>query len=91
MPQRRKRLTEKLNELDQHIEEGAPLDSEVDEPLQQAIGELRQAADASPDKEPDHEALGETLGDLAMSLEVSHPRITEMLNHLSEILAGVGI
>jgi hypothetical protein len=88
--ERRKRITEKLNELHEQIQSGEPIDSGLEEPLHQAIGEVKQAVD--PDAEdPDHSVLSDTLGDLALNLEVSHPKLTEILNHISELLAGAGI
>ena len=90
MPERRKRLTDKLSEFDDHLGAGDPLDAELEEPLQEAIGSVRQALEASGDSE-DHEDLTDALSDLALKLEVSHPKLTELLNHISEILAGAGI
>ena len=90
MPERKKQLTAKLDELDEHIESSNPIDATVDAPLQQVLGNLRVAVD---DEESDVEKLGivDELGDIALSLEVSHPKLTEILNHISELLAGAGL
>lgn len=90
MAERRKRITEKLNELHEHLDSGEPIDSEIEEPLQQAIGDVKQAVETSVD-DSDHRVLTETLGDLALNLEVSHPKLTEILNRISDLLAGAGI
>lgn len=90
MAERRKRLTEKLSEVDEHLESGEPVNTELEAPLQAALGNVRQAIETPSDDE-DHGELTEVLGDLALSLEVSHPKLTELLNHISELLAGAGI
>lgn len=91
MTERRKRLTEKLQELDEHIASGEPVDETLAQPLDQAIGSVRQVIAAPEDSDEDEGALSEILGDIALKLEVTHPRLTQALNSLSEILAGAGI
>jgi rRNA maturation endonuclease Nob1 len=91
MAERRKRITEKLSELHSHIKSGDPIASEIHDPLHEAIGKVEEAVDEDADADADHSNLTETLGDLALNLEVSHPRITDVLNHISELLAGAGI
>lgn len=90
MPERKKRLTEKLAELDQHIAGEAALHDELKEPLDSAIVNLRQMVQEDRPEE-EHQELSEILSDLALSAEVSHPRLTQLLNHMSELLAGAGI
>ena len=89
MTERRRRLTEKLAELDEHIDSGEPIDGPLDEPLRQTIGNLRQIAEAEGDD--DNEGLSEALVDIALELEVSHPKLTRLLNQISDILSGAGI
>lgn len=89
MPDRRKRITEKLSELHANIKEGDPIALELDEPLRNALGQVEAAA--SSETEEDHSSLSDTLGDLALNLEVSHPKLTNILNQISELLAGAGI
>lgn len=91
MPERRKRITEKLSELHENIKSGDPIASEIHDPLHEAIGKVEEAVDEKADADADHSNLTETLGDLALNLEVSHPRITDILNRISELLAGAGI
>ncbi len=91
MAERRKRVTEKLNELHDNIKSGDPIDSELEEPLQAAIGEVEEAVVADATVEDDHSILNEKLGDLALNFEVSHPQLTNILNRISELLAGAGI
>ncbi|MCP4448650.1 MAG: DUF4404 family protein [Myxococcales bacterium] len=91
MPERRKRLTAKLNEVDEHLESAGPVDSAIEEPLQAALGNVREAVEAASADDEEHEELTEALGDLALRLEVSHPKLTELLNHISELFAGAGI
>lgn len=91
MPERRKRLTAKLNEVDEHLEAAEPVHSDLEEPLQEALGGVRQAIEAPPADTEEHDELTEALGDVALKLEVSHPKLTELLNHISELLAGAGI
>tara|TARA_R110002096_G_scaffold361075_1_gene554068 strand:- start:7580 stop:7846 length:267 start_codon:yes stop_codon:yes gene_type:complete len=88
MTERKKRLTAKLDEVDEHLE-AAEVDSELQEPLQATLGNVRLAIDA-PDEE-EHEDLTDALSDLALNLEVSHPKLTELLNRISDLLAGAGI
>jgi hypothetical protein len=90
MPDRRKRITEKLSELHANIKEGDPIAAELDEPLRNALGQVEKAASSETDEE-DHSTLADSLGDLALNLEVSHPKLTDLLNHISELLAGAGI
>lgn len=89
MLERKKRLTEKLQEFDDHIASGEPVDDALAEPLHQAIGSVRQVIDSDDDE--DHSTISEALGDIALNLEVTHPRLTQLLNNISEILAGAGI
>lgn len=91
MPERKKRLTEKLQELDEHIGSGEPIERDLDEPLRQTIGSLRQVVETPTEDDEDHRDLSEALGDMALKLEVSHPKITRLLNQISDILAGAGI
>ncbi len=91
MAERRKRITEKLSELHENIKSGDPIASELDEPLRDAIGKVEEAVDENAADDADHSILTETLGDLALNLEVSHPRLTKILNHISELLSGAGI
>ena len=91
MAERRKRITEKLSELHENIKSSDPIASEINDPLHDAIGKVEQAVDENAEQDADHSILSETLGDLALNLEVSHPRITDILNHISELLAGAGI
>jgi hypothetical protein len=91
MPERRKRITEKLSELHENIKSGDPIASEIHEPLHDAIGKVEMAVDENAESDADHSNLSESLGDLALNLEVSHPRLTEILNKISELLAGAGI
>ena len=89
MPERRKRLTEKLNEVDGHLE-AETVAAELAEPLQEAIGALRTVVDAAEDDPENDEELAETFGDMALEFEVSHPKLTQVLNQISELLAGSG-
>lgn len=92
MADRRKRITEKLSELHENIKDGDPIAPELHEPLHEAIGQVEQAVEVNEDAdEGDHSILTETLGDLALGFEVSHPKLTGILNRISEILAGAGI
>ena len=91
MTERRKRLTEKLQELDEHIGSGEPIEAPLDEPLRQTIGSLRQVIETPPENDEDHRDLSEALGDIALQLEVSHPTFTRLLNQISGILSGAGI
>ena len=91
MPERKKRLTAKLSEVDEHLEQSEPVEQVLKEPLAEALGGVRQAVNSVPGADEDNEELSEVLGDLALKLEVSHPKLTELLNHISELLAGAGI
>lgn len=91
MPERRKRLTAKLNEVDEHLDAAEPVDSAIEEPLKEALGGVRKAIEKPPADDEAHEELTDALSDLALSLEVSHPKLTELLNHISGLLAGAGI
>lgn len=91
MAERKKRLTAKLGEVDEHLEQSEAVEEDLKEPLEEALGGVRQAVNATPGTDQDTEELTEALGDLALKLEVSHPKLTELLNHISEILAGAGI
>jgi hypothetical protein len=57
MAERRKRITKKLDELHEHINTGEPIDSEIEQPLQQAIGDVQQAIDPQSEAEEDHTIL----------------------------------
>ena len=91
MPERRKRITEKLSEVHENIKASEPIASEIHEPLHDALGKVEQVVEADAESEEDHSILSETLGDLALNLEVSHPKLTNLLNNISELLAGAGI
>jgi len=91
MAERRKRLTAKLGELDEQLSSDGPVQDELAEPLKEALGSLREVVETPPGDNEGQEELGETIGDLALSLEVSHPKLTRLLNQISEILAGAGI
>ncbi|MBL4633243.1 MAG: DUF4404 family protein [Kofleriaceae bacterium] len=88
MPERRKRLSAKLDEINEHLE-AEPVESEKAESLQNAMGTLRTAVEAESDDE--HEELAQVFGDAALEFEVSHPKLTSVLNQISQILAGAGI
>ena len=91
MAERRKRLTEKLSEVDEHLESGEPVNTELAAPLHAALGNVRQAIETPSADDEDHGELTEALGDLALNLEVSHPKLTELLNRIADLLAGAGI
>ncbi len=88
MAERRKRLTAKLDEIDEHLR-SEEVATDLEEPLQEAIGNVRQAVSNPSDE--GHQELSESLEDLALSFEVTHPRLTALLNNLSELLSGAGI
>jgi len=88
MTERRRKIHETVDELDQHLEAAEPIDPELHEPLRTAIDGVKDALD--PETSSELDGFAEGFSDLALRFEVAHPLITSYLNRISNALSAAG-
>ncbi len=84
------KLQETLQALREEINKLRPDDRESKDRLEQLVRKLELKLDR-PDDTTHHHSLTEGLSDTLTYFEVSHPRITGVLNDLMMTLSNMGI
>ncbi len=84
------KLQETLDALRKEIDKLAPDERESKDRLEQLVRKLELKLDR-PDDTNHHQSLTDGLSDSLTYFEVSHPRITGVLNDLMMTLSNMGI
>ncbi len=85
-------LRETLEELHRQLESTTAVDSELSEPLQRVMGDIREVLDSGGELGgATHRTLADRLSDLALEFEGSHPTLAGTINQLTHVLSNLGI
>ncbi len=88
------RLREVLDELHGALESAESVDPALQEPLRDAIDEIREILDVSTGESKDEahrQALSSRVEEMALHFEADHPTIAGTLNRLTHMLSSMGI
>lgn len=83
-----KELTEALGVVHRELAQSDHLDPEDVEKLRVTIGQIQAALEQHSDRE---QGLSETVTHSALRFEESHPRLTETLGRIADMLQQMGI
>ncbi len=91
---RRERLRDTLEELEAELHASGPLDPELRERLERAIGEARKALARAEHEHPgpdEHHSLVDHLTDNMRRFEAEHPKLSLAVGRVVDALSNLGI
>ncbi len=86
----KEQLQERLEELHFELMRLGNLDQEGQEKIEELAAYIRELLDDNAaDQYP--ESLEESLRDFVRAMEVSHPRVTQLMSEIMNLLSSIGI
>ena len=91
MPERIQKLKALLEELQQELQDGEPLDEEARSKLKQTADEIQEALRQENVSDMEHQTLSDGLSDAVSEFESSHPTLYAVVNRMVDVLGQMGI